>query len=170
MGSSAQEIVKQVIKLSDKLLDALHDLKEEFSKRGQTVTKPREGPLPVVRSYHLDIGKKGLGVLSFDGGKVLLTRRLTALISILASDDGPSKDEFVAFKSTGTIAKLLEQRLGQKPAPPNVGNLIYQLRRRLEKRGGLSPWVVERSRLGARLRTQVATPGKEKSDGAHLVP
>ncbi len=63
-----------MIKLSDKLLDALHDLKEEFSKRGQTVTKPREGPLPVVRNYRLDIGKKGLGVLSFDGGKVLLTR------------------------------------------------------------------------------------------------
>ena len=97
--------------------------------------------------------EKGDAVVSFDGAKrVALPPALTELIGILASDEGQSPDELVAWKSFDRMGELLEKRLGRPFSNHNVSQLLSRLRG-VFKGADLDQRLVESSRsLGARLR------------------
>jgi hypothetical protein len=78
--------------------------------------------------------------VSIDGKRVKLTPVLAALIMILASDEGHSSDELVAFKSFDLVGERLGQQLGRTFGRHNVSQLLYRLRK-----AGLDPRLVESS-------------------------
>lgn len=62
-----------------------------------------------------------------------LAARLGFLLNLLAADKGPSHDEFVGWKSVSSLQKDLAEQFDQVVTPPALRQLIYRLRRELQR-------------------------------------
>jgi hypothetical protein len=101
---------------------------------------------------------RGRTALAFDAGKAfLLTETLAELAAVLASSEGESDDEFVAWQSLECIGKRLEKRLPRRFDSHIVSNLLWRLRKVLRP-GQLDRLVETRADRGARLRLKRHLP------------
>jgi len=121
---------------------------------------PAAGPAPVAEALRFEGMDKGRAVVSLGGAKrVALPPTLAELVGVLASDDSPSPDELVAWKSLDRLGDLLEKRLARRFTRHNVSQLLSRLRKAL-KGADLDPRLIESSQpLGARLRLRRRPPG-----------
>lgn len=153
--------VERIVERGERVLEELYAIERAVSEKSYSLSRRRRGPkppapaspAPAVQNLHLEGMEKGCAVVSFDGGKrVALPPALTELIGILASDEGQSPDEFVAWKSFDRVGELLEKRLGRRFSHHNVSQLLSRLRA-VFKGADLDQRLVESSQaLGARLR------------------
>jgi hypothetical protein len=86
-----------------------------------------------------------------DGGPFRLTRTLTAILRILATDGDDQRKTPAGWRTKEEIARLLEKRLGRKFTPHAVAHLIHRLRGALEDNELSRDLLRTERRHGARL-------------------
>jgi len=153
--------VERIVERGERVLKELCAIERAVSEKSHACRGHRRGPrppapagpLPAVQNLHLEGMEKKRAVVSFDGGKrVALPPALAELIGILASDDGQSPDEFVAWKSFDRLSILLEKRLDRPFSHHNVSQLLFRLRKALGGAGLDHRLIASEPPLGARLR------------------
>jgi len=152
--------VKRASVLLDRVLDELSTVIGADDAQPAPAAAPRVpvGPAPSARNVSLRAAGRGRTVLAFDAGKAfLLTETLAELAAVLASSEGESDDEFVAWQSLECIGKRLERRLPRRFDSHIVSNLLWRLRNVL-KPGQLDRLVETRADRGARLRLKRQLP------------
>ena len=120
---------------------------------------PPEGPAPAVHDFRIEEASGGSVVATFDNAKqVTLTRTLAELAIILASDEGESPDELVAWKSFERVGELLLERLGRKFSRHAISQLLLRLRKSLMVVDSSRRLVQSVPQVGARLRLKRGAP------------
>jgi hypothetical protein len=151
--------VQRIVEKGERALDELSAIALAVAEeRPNPPPRPRRpappaGSAPVAETLRFEGMDKGRAVVSLGGAKrVALPPALAELVGVLASDDLPSPDEFVAWKSLDRLGELLEKRLARRFTRHNVSQLLSRLRKAL-KGADLDPRLIESSQpLGARLR------------------
>lgn len=116
--------------------------------------KPRNLP-PIVNSLSLAFKPDGRAILQIEGRqKILLSKRLAALVAALTVDDRPSLDQFVAWKSKEDLIAELERRLGKQFNRHDLKNLLYLLRQALKAHQEHPDLVMHSRKFGSRFALQ----------------
>ncbi|MGA2267807.1 MAG: hypothetical protein ABSH44_04980 [Bryobacteraceae bacterium] len=131
------------------------------SRRSRTVTgclpMPRDLPLPTLQDFQIVGAENGPAVVTLDNAKqVTLPRTLAVLAAILASDEGGSPDDLVAWKSFERVGELLKKRLGRSTFNHHaLSQLLWRLRESLGNVAADGRRLVQSvPALGVRLRLQ----------------
>lgn len=151
--------LKRISEDCDEMLDLVDKVKRGIGHIGQAPRprrrKPRStksgGQPPPTQNFQLDPIRR---LASFDGDKrVVLTPRLSGLISILAADEGETTgDEIVGFKSVDRITQFMKKHGSSDFKRTSVPQLLTRLRDALDK-AGIDVGLIESSRQrGVRLR------------------
>jgi len=163
--------VKRASVLLDRVLDELSAVIGAEDARPAPAPGPPvpAGPAPSAKNVSLKAAGRGRVMLAFDAGEsFVLTETLAELAAVLASPEGESDDEFVAWQSLEHIGKRLEKRLPRRFDSHVVSNLLWRLRKAFQP-GQLDRLVETRAGRGARLRLKRQIPsicagGPEKGE------
>ncbi len=100
-----------------------------------------------VARLKIRMRRNGSSRIRVDGGKAfLLTRSLTELLRIIASDGGEGKELVVGWKSKRDIVLQMEKVFGRSFGRHTLDNLIYRLRRDLIDKGDVHPGLLQTDR------------------------
>ncbi|MCL4178285.1 MAG: hypothetical protein KJ072_11170 [Verrucomicrobia bacterium] len=153
--------------------------------RGRRRSKSRPPAVPASTTRMILEAAQGIPALgmngAYDGGAVFIINELevklppkpAALLEILAADDRPSPDLLVGFKPRSEVEERLAKKFGLDPSNDALNNLIYRLRRELEKQAGLNRYYIQiQKHLGLRfaLRRNGGSAGSRTRLNPGIVP
>jgi len=116
-------------------------------------------PAPTAEDLQMKAVENGRAVVTFDNaGQMTLPRTLKHLAAILASDEGESPDDLVAWKSYDRLGELLEKSLDRKFARHSLSQLLWRLREALTAAGFDRDLIEGDPARGARLRLKRRRP------------
>jgi hypothetical protein len=172
------ERISRVEELADAMLCELADIERQLDGRSDTAADDsvmrgsrrmlQQGAEPSALWLDVRTRSDGSASVRIDGGKAFtLPPILACLLEILATDAGPSGDEFVAWKPLDTIAERLRTKVGRSFGRHAVTQHVYRLRRLLYTEGGASPFLVQTNR---RLGVRFAVKRQGRAAGREGVP